>query len=79
MQFHTVLMYVLAAASVGFVAATPTAGEIAIAHPADDSTALNKRSGCGSSGPLGDGHYEWYINVSCSPGATMCVLASSIV
>ena len=36
-----------------------------------DSVALSTESGCGSVGPLGSGHYVWYIVVGCSPGAEM--------
>lgn len=73
MQFTALFAYVLAAASIGSVVATPTASEPVPFYSGDDSVSLAKRSGCGSSGPLGDGHYVWYIVVGCTPGADLYV------
>ncbi|KAI0640682.1 hypothetical protein C8Q79DRAFT_920845 [Trametes meyenii] len=32
---------------------------------------ITKRSGCGSVGPLGTGHYQWYIDVPCTVGDSL--------
>ncbi|KAJ8453498.1 hypothetical protein ONZ51_g13563 [Trametes cubensis] len=71
MRFSTIVALV---ASIGLVSATPTPevskAVTAFAGPTGD-VALSTESGCGSVGPLGSGHYVWYIVVGCSPGAEM--------
>lgn len=66
MRFSTLVALV---SSIGLVAATPVVAEPIEAR---DATAI-KRSGCGSSGPLGTGHFIWYITVGCTSGASMYV------
>ena len=67
MQFTTLLAFALASVGLSYATAIAADSEyIPVAYAADASIA--KRAGCGSSGPLGDGHYEWYIVVSCTPG-----------
>ncbi|KAI0653568.1 hypothetical protein C8Q70DRAFT_937590 [Cubamyces menziesii] len=36
----------------------------------EEPIVLTSQSGCGSVGPLGPGHYKWYIVVSCNPGSS---------
>eukprot|EP00753_Platysulcus_tardus_P019954 PLAT7657.1.p2 GENE.PLAT7657.1~~PLAT7657.1.p2 ORF type:complete len:152 (+),score=6.24 PLAT7657.1:46-456(+) len=60
MQF-TILATLAAAAAVA-VNAVPTADTPLAAR------AIEARSGCGSTGPLGDGHYIWWITVGCNSG-----------
>ena len=71
MRFSTIVALV---ASIGLVSATPTPetskAVTAFAGPTGD-VALSTESGCGSVGPLGSGHYVWYIVVGCTPGSEM--------
>ncbi|KAI0820251.1 hypothetical protein BC628DRAFT_912382 [Trametes gibbosa] len=57
--------------SLAVVSATPSpvADSSLVAHSGDGSIELTKLSGCGSVGPLGTGHFIWFITVSCTPGA----------
>ncbi|KAI9067898.1 hypothetical protein FKP32DRAFT_1562694 [Trametes sanguinea] len=75
MRFSTIVALV---ASAGLVAATPSpaASSALIARAGDGSVELAKRSGCGSTGPLGTGHFKWWIVVSCSPGAELTCQAT---
>ncbi|KAI0676167.1 hypothetical protein C8Q78DRAFT_373138 [Trametes maxima] len=68
MRFSTLLAL---AASLAAVSATPSPapGSALVARSGDGFTEIAKRSGCGSSGPLGTGHFVWFIDVSCTPGA----------
>ncbi|KAI0765594.1 hypothetical protein BD413DRAFT_673192 [Trametes elegans] len=67
MRFSTLLAFV---ASAGLVAATPAAIPVADLHGGPTGEAvLSTQSGCGSSGPLGTGHYVWYIVVGCNAGS----------
>ena len=77
MQFSTLLAFALASIGVSHVTALTLDSEhipvnydtyIAELNDASSGSALVKRAGCGSSGPLGTGHYEWYITVGCTPG-----------
>ncbi|KAI0630459.1 hypothetical protein C8Q77DRAFT_1075154 [Trametes polyzona] len=55
--------------SAAIVSATPSPADASlVARSGDGSIALAKRSGCGSTGPLGDGHFIWWITASCTPG-----------
>ncbi|KAI0315214.1 hypothetical protein OF83DRAFT_1201054 [Amylostereum chailletii] len=74
MKFSALLAFTVA--SIGLVAATPSAMPAVSARSGDGLVALNKRSGCGSTGPLGTGHFEWFIDVSCTPGAGMTCQAT---
>ncbi|KAI0742562.1 hypothetical protein C8Q80DRAFT_914358 [Daedaleopsis nitida] len=67
MRFSTVLALV---ASVAVASATPApiSETDLVARSGDGTASLTRRSGCGSTGPLGDGHYKWYITHYCSPG-----------
>ncbi|KAI0347081.1 hypothetical protein BDW22DRAFT_1425158 [Trametopsis cervina] len=76
MQFPTLFALVLAALSAGSVSATPHSTEALVARSSDGSIAVNKRSGCGSTGPLGEGHFEWFIVTSCTPGDSMTCQAT---
>ncbi|KAI0746438.1 hypothetical protein C8Q80DRAFT_1271338 [Daedaleopsis nitida] len=75
MRFSTVLALV---ASVAVASATPSSapGTDFVAHSGNESTSLTRRAACGSTGPLGTGHYKWYIITSCTPGATEYCQAS---
>ncbi|KAI0331609.1 hypothetical protein GY45DRAFT_1360683 [Cubamyces sp. BRFM 1775] len=76
MRFSTILAL---AASIGLVAANPTPetskAVTAFAGPHGDAS-LSTESGCGSVGPLGSGHYVWYIVVGCTPGAELSCQAT---
>ncbi|CDO69716.1 hypothetical protein BN946_scf184851.g104 [Trametes cinnabarina] len=66
MRFSTLLAF---AASVGLALAVPSTVEVPALHGGlNEDTTLTAQSGCGSSGPLGTGHYVWYIVVGCTPG-----------
>ncbi|CDO69694.1 hypothetical protein BN946_scf184851.g82 [Trametes cinnabarina] len=66
MRFSTLLAF---AASVGLALAVPSTIEVPALHGGlNEDTTLTTQSGCGSSGPLGSGHYVWYIVVGCTPG-----------
>ena len=60
MQFTSLIAFALASISYANAAAL-------FDRTYDPSPAVAD-SGCGSSGPLALGHYEWYIVVSCTPG-----------
>ncbi|KAI0676169.1 hypothetical protein C8Q78DRAFT_988560 [Trametes maxima] len=47
-----------------------------VARSSDGSVEIAKRSGCGSIGPLGKGHFVWFITVSCKAGAHMTCQAT---
>lgn len=70
MRFSTIVALV---ASVGLAAATPSS---LVARSGDGSVEIAKRSGCGSTGPLGTGHFKWWITTSCTPGTQMYALNS---
>ncbi|KAI0347420.1 hypothetical protein BDW22DRAFT_1351851 [Trametopsis cervina] len=78
MQFRVpaVLAAFMAVLSIGSVVAMPGPTEVQVAHSGDGSISLTEQSGCGSSGPLGTGHFIWYIVVSCNPGATLTCQAT---
>ena len=65
MRFSAIVALI---ASAGLVAATP--GSL-VARSGDGSVELAKRSGCGSTGPLGTGHYIWWITAPCKAGTQM--------
>ncbi|KAH9851986.1 hypothetical protein C2E23DRAFT_828538 [Lenzites betulinus] len=67
MRFSAILALVT---SLALVSATPSpaADSSLVARSGDGSIELAKRSGCGSTGPLGDGHFIWWITASCTPG-----------
>ncbi|KAJ8453497.1 hypothetical protein ONZ51_g13564 [Trametes cubensis] len=71
MRFSTIIAL---AASIGLVAANPTPetnkAVTAFAGPSGE-VSLSTESGCGSVGPLGSGHYIWWIVVGCNPGAQL--------
>ncbi|KAI0672677.1 hypothetical protein C8Q78DRAFT_672889 [Trametes maxima] len=67
MRFSTIVALVTSAALVSATPYPESDGTL-IARAADGNVGLAKRSGCGSTGPLGDGHYIWWIDVSCKPG-----------
>ena len=70
MQFVTLLAFAFASISLSS-AATIAADNTPVdanAYLANDG--IVKRSGCGSSGPLGTGHSRWYIDAGCTPGDT---------
>ncbi|KAI0746453.1 hypothetical protein C8Q80DRAFT_772018 [Daedaleopsis nitida] len=72
MRFSTVLALV---ASVAVASATPSPAPDTelVVRSGDGNVSLTRRSGCGSTGPLGLGHYKWYIVRSCTPGVdTWC-------
>ncbi|KAI0375011.1 hypothetical protein BV20DRAFT_407645 [Pilatotrama ljubarskyi] len=77
MRFSTILAL---ATSVGLVAASPSPAlydeHALVAYADDGNITLSKLSGCGSVGPLGTGHFKWWIVVSCSPGAQMTCQAT---
>ncbi|KAI0750293.1 hypothetical protein C8Q80DRAFT_1270013 [Daedaleopsis nitida] len=78
MRFSTILALV---ASVAVASATPSpAGPgtalVARSNDGNVSESLTRRSGCGSTGPLGTGHFEWFIVVSCTPGAQLTCQAT---
>ncbi|KAL7280284.1 LOW QUALITY PROTEIN: hypothetical protein ACG7TL_005197 [Trametes sanguinea] len=56
------------AASIGLALAVPSSIEVPNVHGGNEDIVLTSQSGCGSSGPLGSGHYVWYIVVGCTPG-----------
>ena len=70
MHFSTILALI---ASIGVVTATPTPNNTTIIAFGGENgeVALSTESGCGSIGPLGPGHYIWWIVVGCTPGAQM--------
>ncbi|KAI0034825.1 hypothetical protein K488DRAFT_68888 [Vararia minispora EC-137] len=68
MQFSSLFSLLIAAA---VVVANPTVSNVLEARSADGQVDVLKRSGCGSTGPLGPGHYKWWIVASCTPGAPM--------
>lgn len=76
MQFRVtaVLAAVMAALFIGSVGAMPGPTEVSVVHSGDGSVSLTKQSGCGSTGPLGTGHFKWYIVASCNPGAAQFVI-----
>ncbi|KAI0630457.1 hypothetical protein C8Q77DRAFT_1075151 [Trametes polyzona] len=65
MRFSTVFAFV---ASAALVSATPSS---LVARSGDGSVELAKRSGCGSTGPLGEGHFLWWITAPCKAGTQM--------
>lgn len=75
----------LLATSFGFsaVTASPTDAPAGFAGAADvissplPNSTIGRRqsSGCGSVGPLGTGHYIWYITSTCTSGTEMYVVA----
>ncbi|KAI0820250.1 hypothetical protein BC628DRAFT_912537 [Trametes gibbosa] len=68
MRFSAIVALVT---SVALVSATPSpavAASSLVARSGDGSIELTKRSGCGSTGPLGDGHFIWWITAPCTPG-----------
>ncbi|KAI0326284.1 hypothetical protein GY45DRAFT_1259313 [Cubamyces sp. BRFM 1775] len=67
MRFSTILLVI---ASIGVVAATPTPTNTTVTAFGGENgeVALSTESGCGSIGPLGTGHYKWWIVVGCNPG-----------
>ena len=70
MHFSTILA--LVATSVGLAVAAPSAdAAVPLLYGGDGDVVLSKESGCGSTGPLGPGHYKWWIVVSCNPGARL--------
>ncbi|KAI0364563.1 hypothetical protein BV20DRAFT_831265 [Pilatotrama ljubarskyi] len=72
MHFSTILALVT---SVAVASATPSpAGNPLVARAGGVEVA--KRSGCGSTGPLGTGHFEWWITASCTPGTQMTCQAT---
>ncbi|KAI0669333.1 hypothetical protein C8Q78DRAFT_946364, partial [Trametes maxima] len=76
MSFSTTLVAV--AASIVLASAMPSAAlsSTLVARSGDSSVEVAKRSGCGSTGPLGDGHFEWFIVTDCTPGAPMTCQAT---
>ncbi|KAI0826160.1 hypothetical protein BC629DRAFT_1453598 [Irpex lacteus] len=66
MSFTRLLTAVLSAALISGATALAT-GQGHVARSVD----LAARAGCGSSGPLGTGHFEWFIDVGCTPGAQL--------
>jgi len=60
-----VVSFLALMAPIVFTAANPITSTVA-----GDATP-RENSGCGSTGPLGDGHFVWYITVSCTPSAQM--------
>lgn len=66
MSFTRLLTAVLSAALISGATALAT-GQSHVARSVD----LAARAGCGSSGPLGTGHFEWFIDVGCTPGAQL--------
>ena len=70
MQLRTFLTAIISSACVtGALVSATIVPEVQIPQEID----LAKQSGCGSTGPLGDGHFRWYIITSCQPGATLYV------
>ncbi|CDO74749.1 hypothetical protein BN946_scf184411.g6 [Trametes cinnabarina] len=70
MRFSAILALV---ASLGLVSATPSPlTPLSGVHAGDGTVALKSQSGCGSSGPLGTGHFKWWIVATdasgCVPG-----------
>ncbi|EPQ56153.1 hypothetical protein GLOTRDRAFT_92696 [Gloeophyllum trabeum ATCC 11539] len=37
-------------------------------NPRFDARSVETRSGCDSTGPFGEGHFEWFVTGSCTPG-----------
>ena len=72
MQFVTLLAFALASISLSSAAtiAADSANTPVDANAYLANDGIVKRSGCGSSGPLGTGHYRWYIDAGCTPGDT---------
>ncbi|KAI0323666.1 hypothetical protein GY45DRAFT_1264210 [Cubamyces sp. BRFM 1775] len=70
MRFSTIVALI---ASIGLVAASPSS---LVARSGDGSVEIAKRSGCGSTGPLGTGHFKWWITTSCTPGTQMTCQAT---
>ncbi|KAI0640731.1 hypothetical protein C8Q79DRAFT_436951 [Trametes meyenii] len=70
MHFST-LLALFAPVAVVVASATPAPATVGalVARSGNGSVEIAKRSGCGSSGPLGTGHFVWFIDVSCTPGA----------
>ncbi|TFK50636.1 hypothetical protein OE88DRAFT_1661173 [Heliocybe sulcata] len=58
MQFSILAAFVVAAVG---VQAAPSPAPVA-------ARSVEARAGCGSSGPFGTGHFEWYITASCTSG-----------
>ncbi|KAI0653567.1 hypothetical protein C8Q70DRAFT_892290, partial [Cubamyces menziesii] len=77
MHFSTILALI---ASIGVVTATPTPNNTTIIAFGGENgeVALSTESGCGSIGPLGPGHYIWWIVVGCTPGAQMTCQATDV-
>ncbi|KAI0630471.1 hypothetical protein C8Q77DRAFT_1133233 [Trametes polyzona] len=80
MRFNALLALV---ASIGLAVATPTPDAAAAAVPTvhgglNSDVVLHTQSGCGSIGPLGPGHFIWWITVSCNPGAKMTCQATDV-
>ncbi|KAI0630472.1 hypothetical protein C8Q77DRAFT_1133238 [Trametes polyzona] len=74
MRFSSIIYLVL---SVGLAAATPAPATIVpAAHGGNNEAVLHTESGCGSVGPLGKGHFKWYIGVFCNPGARLTCQAT---
>ncbi|KAL7280287.1 hypothetical protein ACG7TL_005200 [Trametes sanguinea] len=67
MRFTALLAFVTA---VSVAVATPAAHDAPVAHAGtpESPVTLTAQSGCGSIGPLGNGHWVWWITVSCTPG-----------
>lgn len=68
MRFSTIFALVTSAALVSATPSPAPADASLVARSGDGSISLAKRSGCGSTGPLGDGHFIWWITASCTPG-----------
>ncbi|KAH9893616.1 hypothetical protein C8Q73DRAFT_666280 [Cubamyces lactineus] len=68
MRFSTIFAFI---ASIGVISATPTPNNTTIVAFGGENGEVNlgTESGCGSIGPLGPGHYIWWIVVGCTPGA----------
>ncbi|KAI0640702.1 hypothetical protein C8Q79DRAFT_1014924 [Trametes meyenii] len=75
MRFSALLTFI---ACVAVVSATPSPapGTVLVARSGDGGAQIAKRSGCGSTGPLGTGHFKWFIVTSCRPGAHMTCQAT---
>ncbi|KAH9893615.1 hypothetical protein C8Q73DRAFT_666279 [Cubamyces lactineus] len=67
MRFSPLLSILVA---IGSVIATAVNSDITPAvynGDGEEPVVLTSQSGCGSVGPLGPGHYKWYIVASCNP------------
>ncbi|KAI0648584.1 hypothetical protein C8Q79DRAFT_582562 [Trametes meyenii] len=75
MRFSTLVAF---ATAIVLVSATPSPApaHVLVTRSGDGSVELAKRSGCGSTGPLGTGHFEWFIDADCTPGAPMTCQAT---